>query len=80
MNPRVKKVKPTKDFHLLIEFTNGEKKKFNVMPYLKSGIFLELLDYEKFRKVRPCFGSIQWETGQDLCPDTLYLESKKYSN
>ncbi|TAL68809.1 MAG: DUF2442 domain-containing protein [Bacteroidetes bacterium] len=79
MNPRVKNVKPTKDFHLIIEFTNGEKKKFNIKPFLSYEVFRELKDYEKFRKVKPFLGSIQWETGQDLCPDTLYLDSKNYS-
>ncbi len=28
-----------------------------------------------FNSVRPFLGSIQWKNGQDLCPDTLYLES-----
>ena len=79
MNPRVKNVKPTKDFHLIIEFTNREKKKFNVKPFFSYEVFRELQDYEKFRKVKTFLGSIQWETGQDLCPDTLYLDSKSYS-
>ncbi len=26
--------------------------------------------------MRPFLGSIQWRTGQDLCPDTQYIESK----
>lgn len=76
MNPRVKNVTPKIDFTLEIEFTNNEIKVFDVKPYLEIGIFKELKDYNKFRFVKPFYGSIQWHGGQDLCPDTLYLESK----
>jgi hypothetical protein len=30
-----------------------------------------------FQSVKPLLGSIQWQNGQDFCPDTLYLESKR---
>ncbi len=75
MNPRVKNVIPYPDYSLKIEFTNGEVKIFDVKPLLNFGIFKELNDYHKFQNVRPFLGSIQWSGGQDLCPDTLYLES-----
>lgn len=75
MNPRVKFVEPLEDYKLRIEFMNGEIKIFDVKPYLNTGIFKELIDIHKFRIVKPLLGSIQWSGGQDLCPDTLYLES-----
>jgi hypothetical protein len=77
MNPRVKHVKPIADFTLLITFNNGEVKSFDVKPYLGIGLFKELQDLSLFNSVRPFLGSIQWANGADLCPDTLYLESKK---
>ena len=76
MNPRVKSVKPNSDYSLTIEFTNDETKIFDVKPYLNIGIFKELKELHKFYQVQPFLGSIQWKGGQDLCPDTLYLESK----
>jgi hypothetical protein len=42
---------------------------------LRIGIFCELQDLRYFNSVRPVLGSIQWRNGQDLCPDTLYLDS-----
>ena len=75
MNPRVKAVKPNPDYTLTLTFTNGEVKLFDVKPYLNIGIFKELKDRGLFNSVRPFLGSIQWKNGQDLCPDTLYLES-----
>ncbi len=76
MNPRVIDVKPENDFVLLVTFTNGEKKRFDVKPYLGIGIFKELKDRSMFNSVKPFLGSIQWANGVDLCPDTLYIESK----
>ena len=76
MNPRIKDVKPNDDYTLILTFTNDEVKIFDLKPYLDTGIFKELREKSKFNSVRPFLGSIQWQTGQDLCPDTLYLESK----
>jgi len=76
MNPRIKNVAPNQDFTLNLEFTNNESKVFDMKPYLEIGIFKELKDYNKFRQVKAFLGSIQWNGGQDLCPDTLYLESR----
>jgi len=75
MNPRVKEVKPNPDFTLIITFSNCEVKIFDMKPYLEIGIFRELKDLRLFNSVKPFLGSIQWKNGQDLCPNTLYLES-----
>ena len=75
MNPRVKIVKPNDNYTLNITFENGEDKTFDMKPYLNIGIFKELKDKSIFNSVKPFLGSIQWKNGQDLCPDTLYLES-----
>ena len=76
MNPRVISVKPLPDFTLLITFSSDEVKVFDVKPYLGTGLFKELLDLSIFNSVRPFLGSILWANGADLCPDTLFLESK----
>jgi hypothetical protein len=75
MNPRVKKVSPNPDYTIDLTFDNGERKVFDVKPYLHRGIFRELKDLKVFNSVKPMLGSIQWQGGQDFCPDTLYLES-----
>jgi hypothetical protein len=75
MNPRVVAVRPHPDYTLTLTFANGEVRTFDVKPYLNIGIFRELQDQRFFNSVRPCLGSIQWQNGQDFCPDTLYLDS-----
>jgi hypothetical protein len=75
MNPRVKYVTPDKDYTLIITFDNGEIKRFDVKPFLETGMFKDLYDLNIFNSVKPFLGSIQWSNGLDLCPDTLYKES-----
>ena len=76
MNPRVIDVQAEQNYQLLISFNNGEKKRFDVKPYLEIGIFKELQDVSLFNSVKPFLGSIKWANGLDLCPDTLYLEGE----
>lgn len=80
MNPRVTHVKPNSDFTITLTFANGEARLFDVKPYLERGIFRELKDPRAFNSVRPILGSVQWEGGQDFCPDTLYQESVPITN
>ncbi|MBI5183441.1 MAG: DUF2442 domain-containing protein [Nitrospinae bacterium] len=74
MNPRVKNVIPNPDYTITLTFDNNEVKIFDMKPYLTKGIFKELNDINTFNTVRPFLWSIQWKNGQDLCPDTLYME------
>jgi len=76
MNPRVKDVKPQDDYKILLTFENGEIKIFDMKPYINKGFFKQLKDKSYFKTVKPFMDSIQWQNGQDLCPDTLYLESQ----
>ena len=76
MYPRVKEVEANQDYTLLITFNNGEKKRFDVKPYLNIGVFNELKEPEVFYSVKPFLGSIQWSNGVDICPDTLYLDGE----
>ena len=75
MNPKVKKVEPTDHHTLVITFTNGEVREFDVKPYLDKGIFTELRDPCYFRSVKVVAGSVEWPHEQDFSFDTLYLAS-----
>ncbi len=76
MNPRVKSVEATKDYILEIIFSNNEKKRFDIKPYLNFGLFNELRDPALFNTAKAQLGTVTWQNGLDICPDTLYLESK----
>ena len=72
MNPVVTAVEPRNNYKLSITFENGEKRIFDVTPFLDKGIFSKLKNIDYFQKVRVAFGAIQWPNEQDFSKDTLY--------
>jgi hypothetical protein len=76
MNPRVKAVNPTDDYQLKLEFTNGELGVYDCKHLFDFGVFKELKQLDYFKQVTVLHGSVSWPHEQDICPDTLYLESK----
>lgn len=76
MNPRVTKVHAEENYCLLLEFSNGERREFDVTPYLDKGIFTKLRNKAYFEQVRVSMGTVEWPDGQDFCPDTLFALSK----
>ena len=77
MNPRVESVRPRDDFQLEITFGNGETGVYDCRPLLDFGVFTELKDIQYFRQVRVVHGTVVWPHEQDICPDTLYVDSRK---
>jgi len=77
MNPRIKKVQPLPNYCLQLTFTNGEQGIYDCSPLLDFGVFQELKNNRYFEQVQVLDGTIAWPHGQDICPDTLYLMSKK---
>ena len=73
MNPTVVAVKPEHGYKLAITFDNGEKRLFDVTPFLDKGVFAELKNIDYFRKVKVAFGAIEWPHEQDFSKDTLYI-------
>lgn len=76
MRPKATNVLPKEDYMLLVEFDNGEKKVFDVKPYLNKKAFEKLKDINEFKKVKISGLSIRWENGADICPGELYNLSK----
>lgn len=76
MRPKATNVLPKEDYMLLVEFDNGERKVFDVKPYLNKKAFEKLKDINEFKKVKISGLSIRWENGADICPDELYNLSK----
>jgi len=71
----VKEVRPQDDFHLLLTFENGEKRLFDMKPYLDVGIFKALKDIRLFKTVKTSFDTIEWDNEADFDPETLYHQS-----
>jgi hypothetical protein len=58
----VKDVVPVKDYQLILTFENGEKRKFDMRPYLNT--------------VHLSFDTVEWNNEADLDPEDLYKYSE----
>jgi len=76
MNPRVKAVIPTDDYKLILTFKNEEEAIYDCSELLDFGVFKEFQDLHYFKQVFVEYGTVVWPHEQDICPDTLYLDSK----
>ena len=75
LNPRVVDVVAHDDMTLTLTFCNGEVKRFDMKPYMdRSEFFRELQNRDYFLQAGTDLGTVVWPNGQDLCPDTLYLD------
>ena len=72
MGPFVRHARPLDGYRLELDFDNGERRVFDVAPYLDRGAFGLLRD-GRFSAVRVVAGSVEWPGGLDLSYDTLYL-------
>jgi hypothetical protein len=73
----VKDVKPQDNYLLNLTFENGEKRQFDMKPYLDLGIFQELKDLGLFKTVKISFDTIEWDNEADFDPEILYQKSFK---
>ena len=76
MNPKVKTVEYKSPYKLILLFTNGELKEFDISTYLSYPVFENLKDESFCSKVKVFNGTAAWNDEIDFDPDTLYLESK----
>ena len=77
MHPRVKSVSAIANYRLKIQFNNGEEGIYDCSHLLDFGVFKELKDVGYFNQAKAWDGTVVWPHEQDICPDTLYLESIK---
>jgi len=75
--PRIKEVKVLNDYKLLLFYENNEQRVYDMKPNLQYEAFKKLKDYELFKKVHAAGETIEWETVEDVSPESLYLNSIK---
>jgi len=78
MTPDVVKVKPSSDYGLIVEFKNGEVRRFSMLPYLNYPAYRPLKDLSLFMKAHMENGTVAWTEDIDVSPDTLYIEGFPY--
>lgn len=76
LRPTATKVIPQENYILDVTFDNGERKFFDVKPYIKGSWYGQLSDCNYFKAVQTDGFTVVWPEGQDICPDDLYYLSK----
>jgi len=72
----VVKVEARADYKLLLEFENGEKRVFDMSPYMDKKPFTQLKNSSLFARASVDYGTVVWPGNIDIAPETLYDRSR----
>lgn len=72
----VVKVEAKPDYTLFLEFENGEKRVFDMTPYMDKEPFARLKGSPLFGKASVDYGTVVWPGNIDIAPETLYDRSR----
>lgn len=76
---KVKEFKIIAELYMLVTFSNGEKRVFDLKPLTKYPIYKALENYNIFKEAYIENGVLVWQNGEiDISPETIYKESYKY--
>ncbi len=68
-----------KDYIVDLKYSNGEKKRVDFFPLLKSGKKQELLNKDNFIQFGLNHWTLEWYNGVDFAPDFLYQQGVSVS-
>lgn len=71
----VVRVKSLADYTLLLEFENGEKRRFDMSPYMNQKPWIRLKMNHLFQSASVENGTVVWSGNIDIDPETLYERS-----
>lgn len=72
----VVRVEANPDYTLFLEFENGEKRIFDMAPYMDKKPFVQLKGSPLFGKASVDYGTVVWPGNIDIAPETLYDRSR----
>jgi hypothetical protein len=72
----VVKVEAKPGYKLFLEFENGEKRVFDMTPYMDKKPFAQLKGSPLFAKASVDCGTVVWPGNIDIAPETLYDRSR----
>ena len=74
----VTSVRARDDFHLELMFSDGERRLFDMTPYLAKGVFTELQAPARFKQAYVGLGTVCWPGNLDIAPETLFDRSVEF--
>jgi len=80
MVPRPKAVKPLDNYCLQVSFDNGETKIYNMSSLIEKPFYGKLKNKYIFNTVKVSDITLEWASGEDICPNELYYNSRQVTN
>jgi len=68
----VNAVETVTDFGLVLTLNSGERRRFDIRPYLQYPVFHRLESPGYFSLARVDYGTVTWPGDIDIAPETLY--------
>ncbi|MBF0558499.1 MAG: DUF2442 domain-containing protein [Nitrospirae bacterium] len=72
-------VKTYDNYTLELVFENGEKRIFDMKPFLDKKPFVKLLNSSLFSQASVKYGTVVWPGNIDIAPETLWTKSVQAS-
>lgn len=69
-------VEATADYLLHLAFENGERRIFDMAPYMDKKPFVQLRGSPLFARAFVDYGTVVWPGNIDIAPETLYRRSR----
>ncbi len=76
MVPQPSKVKPLDNYRLMVEFDNGETRVYDMSALVEKPFYRRLKNKHLFNAVQVSDITLEWTTGEDICPNELYSNSR----
>lgn len=78
-NIKIINVKVIGELSLLVTFSNGEEKIFDMAELVKYPVYKKLKEYDFFKTVYIENGVLAWNNGEiDISPEKVYQEAYEY--
>lgn len=80
ITPDIIRVKALRDYYIYLKFKTGEEKVYDMTKCIEEiNYYQKLKKREYFEKVKPRGCTVEWEEGEDVCPENLYYKSIEYN-
>ena len=74
--PNPIEVKVIENYKLRIKFKNGEQRIFDMEKYINEKFYKKLKDKKYFKNVKIAGNTIEWQDGEDVAPENLYIRQR----
>lgn len=80
ITPRILDVKALREYYIYLKFKTGEEKVYDMTSCIeKIEYYKKLKNRKYFENVKPRGCTVEWEEGEDVCPENLYYDSIDYN-